>query len=719
VTQAAAPAPTRRRTGHIRAVGGAVLAGLAALIAIAAPWTERVQTAWFDAYQAMRPRVVRSMPVTIVEIDDASQAKLGQWPWPRSLLAELVTAIDASQPAAVALDILMPEPDAWSPERLLARGRSRDPSAVSPLASLPSHDSELAHAVEAASVVMAVTGSDSATEMQLRPPLFGIRDSAPRRDDAGTADALLPHYAGALTSIDEINRKAGGWGLISVEPAGGVVRRIPLAASIDGTLVPALAIEMLRVAKNRAQEKSALRLLVAGPRVEGVAVGDFVVPTEEDGAVRIYYSPHSTARFVSAVDVLAGKVDPARLAQKLVLVGVGGKGLVDSHATPLGETMSGSEIHAQLLENLYDHTLLRRPGWARVLETALFLALGTLLIWATPRWRPQYAALLALASIAAPFAVGFLLFRTERMLFDAAMPALSLMLLFGVLLVLTLAEAMRERKSLERVVAQQREQGARIAGEFEAAQRIQTGSLPRADLLQGDARIDLAATMVPAREVGGDLYDFFRLDERRLFVLVGDVAGKGLSASIFMAVSKALYKSTMLRSPDADIGDLMSAANAEVSRDNPEMLFVTALAGILDLASGEFVYCNAGHPYPFLIDRAGGGSRVLDGASGPPLCAVADFVYESARVTLLPGDLVCLLSDGVTEAQNAAGDFYGSERARRLLLDPAVSAAAAGTVVDALQADVEAFAAGTPPADDLTILALRWNGPGNNLASGR
>ena len=134
--------------------------------------------------------------------------------------------------------------------------------------------------------------------------------------------------------------------------------------------------------------------------------------------------------------------------------------------------------------------------------------------------------------------------------------------------------AMRQRGALERIGHTQREQNARIAGELEAARRIQIATLPSPDLVRDDPRVDLAATMTPALEVGGDLYDFFRLDERRLFFMVGDVAGKGVSASIFMAVSKALYKSTMLRTSIADLGAIMAEAMPSC-RGHPEMMFVT------------------------------------------------------------------------------------------------------------------------------------------------
>jgi hypothetical protein len=338
--------------------------------------------------------------------------------------------------------------------------------------------------------------------------------------------------------------------------------------------------------------------------VEGVETGDLTVPTESDGAVRIYYSRRMPSRFVSAIDVLEGRVDPERLDRKLVLIGVTGLGLLEYQNTPIGVRMPGSEIHAQLLENIYDDTLLRRPAYAPGVEALLLVLLGAALIYATPRWRPGAAALLLIISVTVLALGSFAAFRADRLLFDAATPGVGLSLLFGVLLVSTLAEATRQRKRLERAVADEHERNARITGELDAARRIQTSMLPRADLMATDRRLDIGASMVPARETGGDLYDYFLLDDRRFFFLAGDVAGKGLSASIFMAVSKALYKSATLRAQTTDIGLLMSAANAEVSRDNPQMLFVTVFAGILDLETGELEYCNAGHENPFLVDPA-------------------------------------------------------------------------------------------------------------------
>ena len=614
-------------------------------------------------------------------------------------------AVQAARPAAIGLDILMPEADAQSAENLFARVVT-DPAVAVVLRGLSSNDAVLARSLAASPSVLAFAGTQEPSPSVLRSVPIGL--VAQRATAAGNdAAPAVVQYAGALTSLDLLNSQAKGWGLISVDTAGGAVRRMPLVANVNGTLVPSLALEMLRVAAGGA----ALRVRLDGSKVESVSVADLTLATEDDGAVRVHFSRRRADRFVSAVDVLQGRVEAGTFERQLVLIAPTAIGLHDFQNTPVGERMPGAEIHAQLIENLLGGALLLRPAWLPWLEATLVVLCGTLLLWITPRWRATRVALAVAAGVLLPIAAGLALFRSQRLLLDSLSPGMALLALFFVLLVLTLTDTTRQRRALEKMVQTQRLKAARLEGELEAAQRIQTGSLPRLELLAGDTRIELHAVLMPAREVGGDLYDFFRLDERRLFLLIGDVAGKGLSASIFMAVSKALYKGAMLRAPEADIGRIMSAANAEVSRDNAQALFVTAFAAILDLDSGELHYCNAGHDNPYWLPAEGSGVRRIEDGDGPPLCALDGFAYRSASCRLQPGDVLCLMTDGVLEAQNAAGELYGSARVERLLSRPDVRSGSMQALVASLHADVKAFEAGSEAADDLTLLVLRWHGP--------
>lgn len=692
---------------RIVTIGVVLLVVLSALIWLQPHWNSRLQSTWFDTYQLLKPRSVVTSPVTVVEIDEASLTRLGQWPWSRTVLAELIRNIARERPAAIGIDILMPEPDRSSPDRLLAQARQADPALADRLATLPSSDGELARAIAQAPVVLGFAGTPASTSRQPPAPPFIVIDRGQRDPSRTAAVADLPRYPGTLTNIELLDRSATGHGLISAGRSDDVIRRLPLAARIGDGLVPSLPIEMLRVALRA----SAIRLFVDGPVVESIAVGDFVVPTEDDGELRIYYAGRDSHRSVSAIDVLDGKVDPQRFEHKLVLIGTTGLAVADYQNTPLGVRMPGSEIQAQVLENLFDQTWLERPRWAPRLELALFASFGLMLVVVTPRWKPRDAALLATACMALPIGAAFVAFLSRRLVFDAAAPALGLLILFSFMLLLSLGEAARQRKRLEQLVQAQREQAAYIDGELAAAKRIQTGFLPRADFLRDDSRIELAAAMTPAREVGGDLYDFFLLGSDRLFFLIGDVAGKGVSASMFMAVSKALYKSTSLRSPASPVADLMRVANEEVSRDNPEMFFVTAFAGALDLRSGELDYCNAGHDNPYLLTPGGAGLERLTDGAGPPLCSVDRFAYARASRRLLPGQLLCLVTDGVADAQNAAGERYGNQRLQQRLAGLALAGTGAHALVDALCADIRSFAAGGEATDDVTVLAVRWVGP--------
>jgi CHASE2 domain-containing sensor protein/serine phosphatase RsbU (regulator of sigma subunit) len=699
--------PIAALRGRLRPLGLALLGVLALLHAVDAPWVPPLRTAWFDATQRLLPRAFAEQPAIIVDIDDASLAARGQWPWPRTLLADLVRAIAQQGPAVIGIDILMSEPDRLSPGRVLRSMPGIDPALAAALAALPSNDTALARALVAApTVLIASTAEQPTGRMLSAPPIAVVAVSALALAGGGAPSRPpLQRAGGVITSIDEIDRAARGRGIVAVRPSA-IVRRVPLITDIGGTLAPGFAIEMLRVALGAKR----LSLLVGADGAEGVVVGDVLVPVEPDAAARIHYSHSYRARYVAAVDVLDGRVDPAAFRDKLVIVGASAAGLNDNQFTPLHESMPGSEIHAQLLENIVGDALLRRPGWAPALEVAAFVALGLVLVLAMPRSRPGRAALVALGLALLPLGASLAAHSGSKLTLDGATPTLHLLLLFGALSVLALTEAARQRRSLEATIREQRERAAFVAGEFAAARRIQTGMLPSAAAFRDDPRIDIAATMVPAREVGGDLYDFFRLDADRVFFLVGDVAGKGLSASLFMAVGKALCKSAALSRPDATASELLTIVNVEVARDNQEMLFVTAFAGIVDLSSGSVDFCSAGHDAPYLLAADCAIPTRLTGPGGPPLCVVDDFAYPGGRHQLAPGDAIVLVSDGVTESRDAAGAFYGAERLAAALR-PAATPLSAAMLVEAVRAEVERFAAGADAADDLTVLALVWRGP--------
>jgi len=684
-----------------RPLGLLVLAGLLLLVVFQeVPGIRQLRLASFDAYQSAFPREPRSAPVVIVAIDEDSLRRHGQWPWPRTSLAGLVDRVAAAQPVAIGVDILMPEPDRLSPRLLADAIEGMPPDLARALRSMPSNDTALAEALRGRRVVLGVAGIDA--EETGRSVALG---SPPIRTFGGDPAPFVRHFAAALASMEEISLAAAGRGLISVDPERGVVRRLPLLAVVGDTLMPALGFEMLRVAA----DAPALAVSVGTDRVRAVAVGDLVVPTERDGRVWLHYSRRDPRRFVSAADVLAGRVDPERLKDRFVLVGVTAAGLADLHATPLGDRQSSVEIHAQFLEDVVDHELLWRPAVAGWIETAALAVGGLLLVFLVPQLRARHAVLLLLLLIASFVAAGVTLYLRRSILLDGATPSLALGVLFTVMLAVTLADAETQRRALRRQVERQREAAAQLAGELEAARRIQMGTLPRpATAFPGETRFDLYALLEPAREVGGDLYDFFRLDHDRVFFMIGDVSGKGLPGSLFMAISKALYKSTALRR-HGQVAAMMREADAEISRDNTEGLFVTMLTAILDASTGDLEYCIAGHEPPYLLPRGSRPLMRLTEGGGPPVCAVDGFPYTAATRRLEPGDTLCLITDGITEATRRDGARYGRARLEALLSGSG-DAASASEIGEAIRRSVAEFAGGAEATDDVAVLVLRFTG---------
>lgn len=248
-------------------------------------------------------------------------------------------------------------------------------------------------------------------------------------------------------------------------------------------------------------------------------------------------------------------------------------------------------------------------------------------------------------------------------------------------------------------------QKQRMQYELDVGREIQLSMVPRRFPLL--ARADLWATLRPAREVGGDFYDFLTTSTGSLWVCIGDVSGKGVPAALLMAVTKTLVDSAAARSSSP--GEVLTQVNAELSRDNESAMFVTAFVACIDLQSGIIQYTNAGHNPPLLC-RASSRIDRLDVRHGPVLGALDDARYGESAVQLEPGDVLLLFTDGVTEALDPRGQLFTEARLRDTLANDGV--ASAEEAARAVVAAVESFAGGAEQADDITVLALRYIGDG-------
>ena len=268
-----------------------------------------------------------------------------------------------------------------------------------------------------------------------------------------------------------------------------------------------------------------------------------------------------------------------------------------------------------------------------------------------------------------------------------------------------LAERSRDLEIVRNALAE-RAQLSRLRQELEVARHLQLSSLPRVfPPFPGRMEFDLFAAMEPAKEVGGDFYDFALVGGDRLAVMIGDAAGKGVSAAMFIAMARSILRSAIVRG--ASPGQALALANSTLAVENHTMMFATAFVGVLDLGTGWFTYANAGHNPPYLVTA--GDVQGIRGAAGIALGIMEDAEYEDHDVQVAAGATVVLFTDGVTEANDPDGAMFGEPSLEASLAALGQSPPEQG--VAAIQRAVQNFARDAEQADDITVLALRWHGP--------
>ncbi|CAN5222460.1 hypothetical protein BH10PSE13_BH10PSE13_03150 [soil metagenome] len=681
----------RRIAGISRRVwlSGIGTALVAALISMALG--DMMSRPLFDWWQRLSPRDLSASDVRVVLVDAESLAELGPWPWPRYHLARLTEEIASHRPAAIGFDMMFPEPDRIRPDIFAAFYPELSAVAGREVRALQPMDRVFGSVIGRAPVVL----SRVAVPHDGADPTSLLVDATIE----GPLPPALPFAPRVIANISELEGAALGHGLLNGPPdEGGVVRRVPVLMRVGERAMPGLASELARVASG--QE----RITVAAGRIE---IGTRRVPVDTAGRMALRFGVVPPAHISSAVDVLRRHFPANAFAGKIVLVGLAAEGTADVVATPMSSTAYGTLVQAQAIDAIRRGGWLVRPAWGPFAEWGCGILLALAVLLCIPRRRR--ALLLVPVGGAAMVAVGaWLAFDFASLLLDPFRPLLvGTGAVVGTLAGI-FAEARRDRERLRDTLVRERIATAATEGELQAARSIQLGMLPpRETLATLDTRLDIDALLEPAKSVGGDFFDVVRLSDDLIFFTVADVTGKGVPAALFMALAKALTKSVFLRKGDV-IGEAALLLNEELSRDNGEAMGVTMLLGVLDLASGRVMLVSAGHEHPFLMRDGRAEEHRLDG--GPPFCLM-EFPYPAEPLQLAPGEGLILITDGVTEAQNGKGALFGAAAARGAVAMRSDDSATA--MVEALRGAVRTFEAGTEPTDDLTVMALRWRGPGD------
>jgi adenylate cyclase len=411
-----------RRFGFARLLALGLLIALAGLRIADPPPLEELRVRVFDLFQVLHPRAALERPVVIVDIDEKSLKTFGQWPWPRTRIADLITRLTQMGALVIAFDIVFAEPDRMSPSVAAEAFRGLDDATREKLRTLPSNDSVFADALRHSRVVLGESGLPFAVAPSgAKSPPVGI---ATLGDDPRP---YLLNFPGLLRNVPALEQAATGRGLFTIRvERDGIVRRVPMVMQAQGTILPSLTLEMLRVVAGT----NTLLIKTDDAGIRSVAVPGFEIPTNRNGQLWINFAPHDPARYVSAADVLAGDIAPDRIARRLVLIGTSAVGPLDSKTTPVDPVMPGVEVHAQVLESALTGSLLSTPNYAIGAELCAAILLGAAIIWLAPILNPLVLLGFGALIIASTIGASWYLYLQDRLLLDFTYPLLSSLLVY-------------------------------------------------------------------------------------------------------------------------------------------------------------------------------------------------------------------------------------------------------------------------------------------------
>lgn len=616
---------------------------------------ERLQLIVFDSYQQISPRESADFPIYVVDVDEATLASEGQWPWPRGRLAHLLTEINQFNPAVIGLDVLLSEEDRFSEDDIFSQKTANIPL---------------------------VLGFAALYDGPLNEPLS--KHSVANIGSLGKN--IIPRYASSVHALDAFQRVAAGNGALNMAlDIDGILRSVPLVLSIkteDGyNTYPSFSLELLRVL----QGARTIQVKAQNEGVNSVKVGNFVVKSHQDGSVRLHYSKQ-IRQPISANKLLNKQGDYSDLEGAIIIVGSSALGLKDIVTTPLSSGIAGYSIHVQLLEQILQGISIERPDWITGFERFIMILSLLGVFFAVVRFKPLTAFTVSAVMTVSLYALGLVAFTYFELLFDPIYIVVSILVLFPIQS--AYKHYINEKKLIESM------------SELRLASEVQAATWPK--IIPKFNGLDADGWSIPADDTGGDTFDFFTLNKQLIFSL-GDATGHGISASLHAVMIRSMIRSGMRLGNDASA--TLFEVNNQLNQDTINGRFVTFFMGILNENTFELSLYSAGQG-PILYYQKASNNIFSLNPKAPPLGVLSGVDFPQLNKAILaPGDALIVCSDGIPEAKNAKGELFGDERLNNLIKNEIVNGCQVLSKV--LKKALNQFCGDTPADDDRTLVMIK------------
>ena len=593
----------------------------------------------FDLYQKIFTLNKNDSDVIIIDIDEKSLGKFGQFPWSRSVFASILEKVNKDQPKAVGFDIFFTEKDKQSPDEII-KSYNLIPTDVTELQKIKGHDEIFGEQLKKTKSVTAVLGSPVPSHSN-----YDRKAKARFLSKGGDPKEFTYSYTYSIGSLEQLENNVKGLGSISfLDQTDGIIRSLPLIVKFNNEIYPTMGLEMVRVGNN--QKNIYIEMSDIG--VNRISARPYKISSDPNGIIWIRYKNPIKSQYISASSVFEGKFPDNFFKDKYVLIGASAQGLFDLVKIPLGLTVPGVEVHANVIENIIDQSFLIRNPNTYIFELLFVFIVSVLTFLISQKIKPKYSLSIFFSSLIVVIIIGFSMFLFRSELVDISYPIFMLTITFLTGLYFRFIEE-------NKIALSNLQKEAKLLKERELAAGVQKSLFPDISKFENF----IFAKNVPARDVSGDYFDVVRSTPEEYFFTLADVSGKGVKAGMYMAKASSIFRTlTNLKFP---LEKIVYGVNNELVEAKFKGMFVTAVFGKLNIKTGELIFINAGHESILLFDENKNYEYIK--SDMPPIGIVKYFtetMVKSNTINLKDKTFV-VYTDGVTEGYLKNGAELGAE----------------------------------------------------------
>ena len=602
----------------------------------------------FDLFQKIIPLKKESSKVVIVDIDEKSLGKFGQFPWNRSIFAKIIENINREKPKAIGFDIFFTEKDKQAPEEIIRAYNINENAVLDYLKNIESHDEKFRQELNLSNSVLAVLGSNV--------PSKGTYDRSAKAkffSKGGDPNNFTYSFPYSIGSLEKLENSSKGLGSISfLDQSDGIIRSIPLIVQLKKKLYPTLGLEMIRVGSK--QKNIFVELNDLG--IKKLNVRPFKILSDPNGLIWIRYKKTQKSQYISASSVYDEKFEEDFFKDKYVLIGASAQGLFDLVKIPLGITIPGVEVHANVIENILDSSYLIRNPNVYIFELLFSIIIAFITFYFSQNIKPKYSLLIFFSSMISVILIGFVFFLLRSELIDFSYP------IFMVAVIFLAGLYFRFLKENELAIENLQKQAV-LKKERELAGEVQKRLFPETKKFEKF----VYAKNIPARDVSGDYYDIIEINENEFYFTLADVSGKGVRSGMLMAKASSIFRT--LANLSLPLEKNVYLVNNEIVEAKFKGMFVTAVFGKMNVLSGEIEIINAGHENIMLLDESKNFEFIK--ADIPPIGIIK---YSSEKIVIkrnfnIKNKTFIVYSDGVTEGYLKNGQMLGVEGIKEIILN--------------------------------------------------